>query len=87
MIVDPLVPLAMNPNLFAMVPLKPVQMIQTSIFTAALKPESRLIAEFKDSLRQEARELEKRVALLFGNSSRAETATKRRPNRPPRRVA
>jgi len=86
MIVDPLVPLAMNPNLFAMVPLKPVQMIQTSIFTAALKPESRLIAEFKDSLRQEARELEKRVALLFGNPSKAETATERRPNRPPRRV-
>jgi len=68
MITDPLVPLAINPDLFALVPLKPLRMIQTSVFTPALAPQSRVIAEFKDCLRQEAKSLEKRVAALLGRS-------------------
>jgi DNA-binding transcriptional LysR family regulator len=68
MITDPLVPLAIDPKLFALVPLKPLRMIQTSIFTPALAPQSRSIAEFKTCLREEARSLEKRVAALLGHS-------------------
>jgi hypothetical protein len=68
MITDPLVPLAIDPKLFALVPLKPLRMVQTSIFTPVLKPESRLVAEFKDCLREEAKSLEKRVAALLGKS-------------------
>jgi DNA-binding transcriptional LysR family regulator len=71
MITDPLVPLAIDPGVFALVPLRPSRMIQTSIFTPALAPESRVIAEFKACLREEAHSLEKRVALLLGSSGAA----------------
>jgi DNA-binding transcriptional LysR family regulator len=77
MITDPLVPLAINPKLFALVPLKPLRMIQTSIFTPVLAPQSRLMAEFKLCLREEARLLEKRVASLLGGAA-AKTAAGRR---------
>ena len=82
MITDPLVPLAIDPDLFALVPLKPLRMIQTSVFTPALAPQSRLVAEFKDCLRQEGRLLEKRVAALLGGSSAKTVA--RRVHRPRR---
>ena len=68
MITDPLVPLAMDPGLFALVPLKPLRMIQTSIFTPALAPESRSLAAFKVCLREEAKVIEKRVAALMGKA-------------------
>jgi len=71
MITDPLAPLAIDPALFALVPLKPLRMLQTSIFTPVLTPESRLIAEFKACLREEAREIEKRVALFWGAAGKA----------------
>ena len=82
MITDPLVPLAIDPRSFALVPLKPLRMIQTSVFTPALAPQSRLVAEFKDCLRQEGRLLEKRVAALLGGSSAKTVA--RRVHRPRR---
>jgi DNA-binding transcriptional LysR family regulator len=71
MITDPLAPLVIDPKLFALVPLKPLRMLQTSIFTPVLMPESRLIAEFKACLREEAQEIEKRVALLWGATGKA----------------
>jgi DNA-binding transcriptional LysR family regulator len=80
MITDPLVPLAVDPNLFALVPLRPLRMIQTSIFTPALAPESRSVAAFKACLREEALALETRVALLWsksGGKSEARRAAKR----------
>ena len=77
MITDPLVPLAIDPKLFAMVPLKPLRMVQTSIFTPVLTPESRLIAEFKACLREEAKEIEKRVALLLGSAAGKPAARRR----------
>jgi DNA-binding transcriptional LysR family regulator len=85
MIIDPLVPLAINPDLFALVPLRPSRMVQTSIFTPVLKTESRLIAEFKACLHEEARSIEKRVALLLGNA-RATAKTARRGGRPAKRA-
>jgi hypothetical protein len=68
MITDPLVPLAMGPHLFALVPLKPLRMMPTSICSPMLKPESRLIAEFKACLREEAQSIQERVALLLDKS-------------------
>ena len=67
-ITDPLVPLAIDPGAFALVPLNPLRMVQTSIFTPKLTPESRLIAEFKKCLREEGAVLEKRVASLLADS-------------------
>jgi DNA-binding transcriptional LysR family regulator len=81
MITDPLVPLAMDPKLFALVPLKPLRMVQTSIFTPVLKPESRPAAAFKACLCEEAKSLEKRVTLLLGNSIVARKAAMSRPGR------
>jgi DNA-binding transcriptional LysR family regulator len=78
MIADPLVPLAIDPGMFALVPLKPLRMVQTSIFTPILKPESRSVAEFKTCLREEAQALEKRVALLLSKSGFAGKAKRRR---------
>jgi len=81
MITDPLVPLAIDPNLFALVPLKPLRMVQTSIYTPSLKPESRLVADFIACLREEAKVIEKRVAALLGNSGPAGKPVTRRPGR------
>ena len=69
MIIDPLVPLAIDPKSFALVPLKPLRVVQSSIVTPALKPESRLTAEFKACLREEADSVEKRLALLLGSGA------------------
>lgn len=89
MITDPLVPLAIDPKLFALVPMRPLRMIQTSIFTPVLKPDSRLIAEFKACLREEAKGIEKRVALLLGRSgaNTGERPVGRRSGRKPARQA
>lgn len=86
MIIDPLVPLAINPKSFALVPLKPLRMVQSSIVTPALKPESRLTAEFKACLREEAQAIEKRLALLLGSSGTAGKAAVRRASRPAKRA-
>jgi DNA-binding transcriptional LysR family regulator len=83
MIADPLVPLAIDPDLFALVPLKPARRMQTSIYTPALKPESRVTAEFEACLREEVRAIEKRVASLLGNSGAAGKTAARRPGRKP----
>ncbi len=77
MVTDPLVPLAIGPDRFAMVPLKPLRMMQTSICTPVLKPESRLTAEFKACLREEAQSIQQRVALLLGDNDAAGLAATR----------
>jgi DNA-binding transcriptional LysR family regulator len=70
-ITDPLAPLAVDPTAFALVPLRPVRVMQTSMFTPALKPESRLRAAFMACVREEARAIEKRVAAMMGGAARA----------------
>jgi hypothetical protein len=52
LITDPLVPLAIDPGSFALVPLKPLRMVQTSIFTSKLMPEIAVDSEFKACLRK-----------------------------------
>lgn len=86
MITDPLVPLSIDPKLFALVPLQPLRMVQTSIFTPVLAPESRSVAEFKACLREEAKAIEKRVALLLGSSAAAAKIMTRRSRRAARRA-
>jgi DNA-binding transcriptional LysR family regulator len=68
MVTDPLVPLAIDAKLFALVPMRPLRTVQTSIFTPVLKPQSRLVEAFKACLREEAQAIEKKVAALLGAS-------------------
>jgi DNA-binding transcriptional LysR family regulator len=85
LITDPLVPLAIDPGSFALVPLKPLRMVQTSIFSPILAPESRLIAEFKACLREEGALLEKRVASLLSNYGTERIRTSTRSHKAPQR--
>jgi hypothetical protein len=84
LITDPLATLAIDPKLFALVPLKPLRMVQTCIYTPVLTPESRSIAEFKACLREEAKAIEKRVAMLLGKA--ADKTAMRRSRRPARQA-
>lgn len=79
MITDPLVPLSIDPKLFALVPLNPPHKLQTCIFTPVLTPESRSMAAFKLALHEEAKAIEKRVAAMLGKPIAAS-----RPKRPGR---
>jgi len=68
MIADPTV-LLTNRDAFAVVPLKPLRMIQASIITPAMKPESRVMRDFKNCLREEARLAEKKLSQLYRNTT------------------
>jgi DNA-binding transcriptional LysR family regulator len=76
MICDPLAAMAIDPDLFALVPLRPARMMRTSIYTPLLRPQSRLVEAFKECLREEARAIEDKMAALLGRSG-----TKRRSGR------
>jgi len=58
-----------NRDAFAVVPLKPLRMIQASIITPAMKPESRVMRDFKNCLREEARLAEKKLSQLYRNTT------------------
>jgi DNA-binding transcriptional LysR family regulator len=64
-IADPLVLLTGAQDRLAVVPFKPLRMIQASMVTPAMKAESRLVRDFKTCVRQEAALLEKRLAKLY----------------------
>jgi DNA-binding transcriptional LysR family regulator len=66
---DPTVLLGPEREDYAVVPLKPMRMIQVSMITQALKPESRLVRAFKACLLEEARSVEKRMSRLFRRPS------------------
>jgi DNA-binding transcriptional LysR family regulator len=51
-------------NDFAVVPIKPLRMVQTSFIIPAMKPESRVTRDFKACLIEEARVFEKRLSRL-----------------------
>ena len=63
---DPLIPMTINTEAYAVVPLKPVHILHIGIVTPALNPESRLTAAFKACLREEASSIEQRLARRFG---------------------
>lgn len=71
LIADPAVLLAPDRDALAVVPLKPLRMIQASMVTPATKPESRLLRDFKTCLREEARLLERRLSQLFRGGKKA----------------
>ena len=64
---DPLIPLTLNAEAYAVVPLKPVRVLQVGIVTPALNPDSRLTTLFKLCLREEAKSIKERFTHRFGN--------------------
>jgi DNA-binding transcriptional LysR family regulator len=67
MISDPLIPLTLNAEAYAVVPLRPVRVLHVGIVTPALNPDSRLTTLFKLCLREEAKFIEERLTHRFGN--------------------
>jgi hypothetical protein len=67
MISDPLIPLTLNAEAYAVVPLRPVRVLRVGIVTPALNPESRLTTLFKLCLREEAKSIKERLTHRFGN--------------------
>jgi DNA-binding transcriptional LysR family regulator len=67
MISDPLIPLALNAEAYAVVPLRPVRVLHVGIVTPALNPDSRLTTLFKLCLREEAKSTKERLTHRFGN--------------------
>ena len=61
----PSVLLSIDCSAFAVVPVKPLRMIQASMVIPVVKPESRLVRDFKDCLLAEARLVEKRLSKVF----------------------
>jgi DNA-binding transcriptional LysR family regulator len=67
MISDPLIPLTLNPEAYAVVPLRPLRLLRLGIVTPALNPDSRLTTLFKLCLREEAKSIKERLTHRFGN--------------------
>lgn len=67
MISDPLIPLTLNAEAYAVVPLRPVRVLHVGIVTPALNPDSRLTTLFKLCLREEAKSIKERLIRRFGN--------------------
>jgi DNA-binding transcriptional LysR family regulator len=64
-IADPLVLLSIDSDAFAVVPVRPVRLVQASMIIPTMKPESRLVRDFKNCMHDEARIVEKRLSQLF----------------------
>jgi hypothetical protein len=64
-IADPLVLLSHDRDAFAVVPVRPLRLVQASIIIPTMKPESRLVRDFKNCMHEEARIVEKRLSQLF----------------------
>lgn len=73
-IADPSVLLTVDREAFVALPLRPLRMIQVSMITPTMKPESRLIHDFKNCLREEARLVEKRLSRVGAARSRKQAA-------------
>ena len=64
-IADPSVLLATDSDVLAVVPIKPLRIVVTSMIVPATKPESRVTREFKACLVEETRLFERRLSQLF----------------------
>jgi DNA-binding transcriptional LysR family regulator len=64
-IADPTVLLSADSEALAIVPIRPLRIVQTSLLVPTTKPESRVTRDFKDCLIEEARVVENRLSLLF----------------------
>lgn len=68
-VADPSVLLSANRDEFAVIPLRPAQMIQVSMITRTMRPESRLVRDFKNCLMAEAKLVERRLSSVFQRSA------------------
>jgi hypothetical protein len=75
--------LTLDPDGFALVPVKPLHVVQVGIITPPLKADSRLTTLFKDALREEAKAIEQRLARHLGRPSGGEIRSSR--NKPKRK--
>jgi DNA-binding transcriptional LysR family regulator len=66
-IADPLVLLSMERDAFAVIPVSPLRIVHASMIIPTMKPESRIVRDFKDCLRVEAKIVERRLSQLFRN--------------------
>lgn len=64
-VADPSVLLCIDCDAFAVVPVKPLRMIQAGMVIPTMKPKSRIMRDFKNCLREEAKMIEKRLSQLF----------------------
>jgi DNA-binding transcriptional LysR family regulator len=64
-IADPLVLLSTERDAFAVMPVSPLRIVHASMIIPTMKPESRLLRDFKNCLREEAAIVEKRLSQLF----------------------
>jgi DNA-binding transcriptional LysR family regulator len=78
-IADPLVLLSKDYDSFAVIPVRPLRMVQASMIIPTMKPESRLVRDFKNRLHEEAMIVENRLSQLFRNpASRRSKLTSRK---------
>jgi DNA-binding transcriptional LysR family regulator len=71
MISDPLLPLTLNPEAYAVVPLRPLRMLRLGIVTPALNPNSRSTTQFKLCLREETKSIKEGLFHRFGSLDEA----------------
>ncbi len=76
MIADPLIPLTLNPEAYAVVPLRPLRLLHLGIVTPALNPDSRATTQFKLCLREETKSI--KAALLHRLGSLGVARNRRR---------
>ena len=67
-IAEPLVPLMLNTQDYALVPIRPSRLVHIGIVESALEPATRLTGLFKASLREEAERVKRRLASRFRHS-------------------
>jgi DNA-binding transcriptional LysR family regulator len=67
MISDPLIPLALNPEAYAVVPLRPLRLLHLGIVTPALNPDSQSTTQFKLCLREETKLIKDGLRHRFGS--------------------
>jgi hypothetical protein len=67
MISDPLMPLTLHSEAYAVVPLRPLHVLHVGIATPALNPDSRVTTLFKLCLREVAKSIKQRLTHRFGN--------------------
>jgi DNA-binding transcriptional LysR family regulator len=80
-IADPSAIVAAASDDFAVVPIRPLRMIQTSFIVPITKPESRVTRDFKACLIEEARVFEKRLSQLYAQLPAGERGPRRWPGR------
>jgi DNA-binding transcriptional LysR family regulator len=67
MISDPLLPITLNPEAYAVMPIRPLRLLHLGIVTPALNPDSRSTTQFKLCLREETKSIKEGLLHRFGS--------------------